>query len=196
MENNFDLRKFLTENKLTSNSKNISEVNLPKDRWVPIPSSELKDYEDEIFKLISTAYAPIGGHPNYRSAGDVTGSEGDAEYEVIDLDDDPEPDALAVSKIKPAGRKFTASGHDNSKAGKSQMLNHKAQLLKKPGHYVEVSGKMKDIMLGKGVEPITDEETVRKVLKGKEIEWLGDGEYRRMIGGEMHTKMLMGKPNV
>ena len=34
----------------------------------------------------------------------------------------------------------------------------------------------------------------KKNLKGKEIEWLGDGEYRRTIGGELHTKMLMGKP--
>ena len=78
----------------------LKEATLPKDKWVPIPSSELKDYEDEIFDLISNAYAQIGGHPNYTSANDVSGAEGDSEYEAINLDDDPEIDAVNVSKEK------------------------------------------------------------------------------------------------
>ena len=174
----------------------IKEMALSKGQWQPIPSSELKDFEDEIFDLISTAYAPIGGHPNYKSSGDVSGAEGDAEYEVIDLDDDPDIDAVSVSKSRPAGKKFTATGHDNSPKAKSKVINHKAELLKKPGYYIEVSGKIQNILLAKGVEPITDEETVRKILKGKEIKWLGNGEYRREIGGQVHTKMMLGKPKL
>ena len=38
----------------------LNEIDIPKNKWVTIPSPELKDYDDEIFKLISTAYAPIG----------------------------------------------------------------------------------------------------------------------------------------
>ena len=171
-------------------------MSLVKDKWIPIPSSELKDYEEEIFNLISTAYAPIGGHPNYTSPGNVTGSEGDADYEVIDLDSDPEIDALTVSKKKSSGTKFVATGHDGTKPAKSQVVNHKVGLLKQPGYYIEVSGKMQDILLAKGVKPVTDEETVRKVLVGKDIKWNGDGTYDREIGGHMHTKMLMGKPSV
>lgn len=172
----------------------IKEIDLKKGQWQPIPSSELKDFEDEIFDLISRAYAPIGGHPNYNSAGDVTGAEGSSEYEVIDLDNDPDIDAVSVSKNKTGGKKFVATGHDGSSPAKSKVVNHKAELLKKPGHYIEVSGKIKDILAAKGVEPVTDEETVRKILQGKDIEWLGNGEYKRAIGGQMHTKMMMGKP--
>ena len=174
----------------------LNEIDIPKNKWVTIPASELKDYSEEIFNLIDNAYAQIGGHPNYKSADNVTGSEGDAEYEVIDLDDDPEIDAVSVSKNKTGGIKLVATGHDGSKAAKSKVVNHKVEMLKQPGYYIEVNGKIKDILLAKGVEPITDEETVRKVLKGKEIKWLGDGEYKRAIGGDIHTKMLMGKPNV
>ncbi len=47
----------------------------------------------DIFNLINTAYAPIGGNVNYKSAADVLGAEADADYEVINIDDDPEPDA-------------------------------------------------------------------------------------------------------
>ena len=172
----------------------IKEMALSKGQWQPIPSSELKDFEDEIFDLISTAYAPIGGHPNYKSSGDVSGAEGDAEYEVIDLDDDPDIDAVSVAKSKPAGKKFAAMGHDGSTKAKSRAINHKAELLKKPGYYVEVSGKLQNILLAKGVEPITDEATVRRILQGKQIKWLVNGEYTREIGGQEVTKMMLGKP--
>jgi len=174
----------------------LNEIDILKNKWVTIPASELKDYSEEIFKLIDNAYAPIGGHPNYKSANDVSGSESDAEYEVIDLDDDPEIDAVSAAKPKPAGKKFVATGHDGSSAAKSNVVNHKASQLKAGGYFVEVSGKIKDIFKAKGVEPINDEELVRKVLKGKEIEWLGNGEYKREIGGKVFTKSLMGKPTV
>ena len=146
----------------------LKETTLPKNKWVPIPSSELKDYEDEIFDLISNAYSQIGGHPNYKSANDVSGAEGNSEYEAINLDDDPEIDAVNVSKKKTGGQKFVATGHDGSSIAKSKIVNRKAQLLKQPGYYVEVSGKIEDILKAKGVEPVTDEEMVRKVLGGKE----------------------------
>jgi len=149
----------------------LNEIDIPKNKWVTIPASELKDYSEEIYKLIDNAYAPIGGHPNYKSADNVTGREADAEYEIIDLD-------------------------DGSSAAKSKVVNHKADQLKSGGYYVEVSGKIKDIFKAKGVEAIDDEELVRKVLKGKEIEWLGNGEYKRTIGGKLFTKALMGKPTV
>tara|TARA_R110001632_G_scaffold60622_3_gene146888 strand:+ start:1455 stop:2000 length:546 start_codon:yes stop_codon:yes gene_type:complete len=174
----------------------LNEIDIPKNKWTTIPSSELKDYDDEIFNLISTAYAPIGGHPNYKSPDTITGREADAEYEVIDLDDDPEIDAISVTKSKPSGRKFTATGHDNSRPAKSKVVNHKADLLKSNGYFIEVSGKLVDILLAKGVKPVDDEDVVRKVLKGKDIEWLGNGQYKREIGGKLFTKILMGKPTV
>lgn len=172
----------------------LNEIDIPKNTWTVIPSSELKDYDEEIFKLISTAYAPIGGHPNYKSPDNVVGSESDAEYEAIDLDDDPEIDAISVVKNKLAGKKFVATGHDNTKASRSKVVNHKADKLKSSGYFIEVSGKLIDILTAKGVEPIDDEELVRKVLKGKDIEWLGDGKYKRDIAGKLYTKTLMGKP--
>ena len=174
----------------------LNEIDIPKNKWTTIPSSELKDYDEEIFKLISTAYAPIGGHPNYKSPNDVTGRESSAEYEAIDLDDDPEIDAISVMKKKPAGRKFVATGHDDTKPSRSKVVNHKADLLKSNGYFIEVSGKLIDILTAKGVEPVDDEEVVRKVLKGKDIKWLGSGKYKREIGGKLFTKTLMGKPTV
>ena len=103
-------------------------------------------------------------------------------------------DAATIAKYKPSGKKFVALGHDGSSAGKSAAVNHQVDKLKKGGYYVEVSGKMRDIFIAKGLEPVTDEATVRRALKGKELKWNEDGSYDRKIGGTIHTKMMFGKP--
>jgi hypothetical protein len=84
-------------------------------------------------------------------------------------------------------------GHDGSKPAKSAAVNITAMLLKQPGYFVEVSGVLKDILQAKGAPIVTDEEVIRKVLKGKEIELNDDGSYQREIGGKVFTKMLMGE---
>jgi len=89
-----------------------------------------------------------------------------------------------------------ATGHDGTKPAKSRVVNYRADLLKQPGYYIEVSGAWIDILSAKGVEPVDDEELVRQVLKGKDIEWLGNGRYKRNIAGKLYTKTLMGKPTV
>lgn len=167
---------------------------LEKDKWQSLSDTEVDTEKETILSLVQTAYKEIGGHPNFKSSNDVTSGEGGDEYEVIDLDDDPEIDAVTSVKVKPSGKKFVAIGHDGSKAAKSAAVNRNAELLKKPGWYIEVSDKIKDILLSKGVKPVTDEDTVRNALKGKEIIWNGDGTYDRKIGGEMHTKMMLGNP--
>ena len=165
---------------------------IPKNKWTPIMRSELPDFKKKIFDLIATAYAPIGGHANVKDKEDLP-DEGDF-FDVIDVDDDNEIDAATVAKFKPAGKKFVALGHDGSSAGKSAAVNHQVDKLRSGGHYVEVSGKMKDIFIGKGLEPVMDEKAVRKALKGKDLKWNGDGTYDRKIAGSIHTKMMFGKP--
>lgn len=167
-------------------------VDIPKNKWTPIMRSELPDFKQQIYDLIATAYTPIGGHSNVKDKEDLPG-EGDF-FDVIDVDGDDEIDAATVAKHKSAGKKFVAIGHDGSSAGKSAAVNHQVDKLKGSGYFVEVSGKVRDIFIGKGLEPVTDEEVVRKALKGKDIKWNGDGSYDRKIGGAIHTKMMFGKP--
>jgi len=182
----FNLLEYLKKNPLLEE--------LPKDKWVDIAPNEKAEYAKDIFDLINTAYAPIGGNLNYKSEADVLGSEADANYEVINIDDDPEPDALISYKEKDAGKKLTALGHDGSNIAKSKSLNRMASLLKQPGYYLEVSGKLQDILLAKGAPVVKDKELIQKVLKGKKLEFNDDGTYQRFIGGEKHTKTLLGNP--
>ena len=184
----FDLKKYLANNPL------LEEEGFEKNSWEYLTDKEKKEYSQEIFDLINNAYSDIGGNPNYQSPANVAGSEGDANYLVIDLDDDPEFDAVIVDKSKQPGTKAAAMGHDGSGPAKSASVNFTAIMLKRPGHYIEVSGKLKDILLAKGVPVVTDKETIEKVMAGKNIEMNDDGTYSRYIGGEKHTKTLMGNP--
>ena len=185
---NFNYKKYLKNNPLLED--------LPKDKWVDLDSKETEEYKEDIFSLISNAYAAIGGHSNYKSPADVTGAEGESDYEVIDLDTDPDIDAVSITKKRTGGDKFVGMGHDGSKPAKSRVINHKVEKLKSPGFYVEVSGKMLEILIAKGVPMVTDEETIRKVLKGKDIQMNDDGTYQRHLGGKLHTKTMMGTPAV
>jgi hypothetical protein len=183
----FNLLEYLKNNPLL-------QEEFPKNKWVDLPSDQKAEYANDIFDLINTAYAPIGGNINYSSASDVSGAEADAEYEVINIDDDPDPEALISYKEKESGKKLTALGHDGSKEAKSLSLNKLSTLLKTTGYYLEVSGKLQDILLAKGVPVVTDPKLIQKVLKGKTIEINDDGTYQRYIGGKPYTKILLGKP--
>lgn len=184
----FDLKKYLAKNPLTED--------FPKNKWVYLTDEEKEEFAKELFDLINLAYEPIGGHPNYKSPADIIGDERDADYMVIDLDDDPDFDAVKMSKSKAAGNKSVGMGHDGSGPAKSAAVNISATLLKMPGFYAEISGKLLDILSSKGAPIITDEDIIRKVLKGKEITMNDDGTYSRSIDGKTFTKTLMGNPNV
>ena len=184
----FDLKSYLANNPL------LEREGFKKGSWEYLTDKEKSEFANEIFSLINNAYEPLGGNPNYQSPSNVDGSEGDANYLVIDFDDDPEFDAVVVDKSKASGVKGAAMGHDGSREARSLAVNFLAIMLKNKGHYIEVSGKLKDILIAKGVPVVTDKETIRTALKGKEIEMNDDGTYQRYLGGEKLTKTMMGNP--
>ena len=153
--------------------------------WRPLSSAEIADDKEELFKLIDNAYAPLGGHPNVTGPDDIK-SAGD-NYSVIDLDDDPEDDATVTYKNRAGGKKLVAMGHDGTKPARSAAVAKTVDDLSKKGYYIEVSGKILDILKAKGVAIVDDEETDRKALKGKDIKWNGDGTYERKLGSNIHT---------
>tara|TARA_R110000796_G_scaffold97782_2_gene205018 strand:- start:539 stop:1093 length:555 start_codon:yes stop_codon:yes gene_type:complete len=168
---------------------------LAEGEWKDLSSKDLEDYKDDIIGLILKAYSYIGGHSNFSTSDDI-GKEAarGADYEVIDLDNDGDIDAVNVSKTKSAGTKFVATGHNGSSQAKRAVITHKIDRLKRPGFYVEVSGKIQDILLKAGVHQVTDEATIEKALAGKDVIMNKDGSYKRKIGGAWHEKILLGQP--
>ena len=173
----------------------------PKGQYVPLDDKEKKQAQQDLFNLIDNAYASIGGHVKFKSPSDVMDPELEF-WRAADLDDDPELDVVYFGKKTPFGVKHTGIGHDGERGNIKNLLIRKSGELKTPGNYVEVSGAAFDSFVNKGGVPtIDDEQTVRSILKGKELEWHGkhpkgtkpgNGWYTRTIGGQKLTKTLAG----
>ena len=173
----------------------------PKGVYIPLGDEEKQQAQKDLFDLISNAYASIGGHVKFNEPSDVMDSELQF-WRAADLDDDPELDVVYFGKVTPFGVKHTGIGHDGNRGNIKNLLIRKSRDLNNPGNYVEVSGAAFDSFVGKGRVPvIDDEETVRTILKGKELEWHGkhpegkkpgNGWYTRTIGGQKLTKTMAG----
>lgn len=186
----------------------LKELDLPKGEYVAPTPKDVDEYKEVLFKLISNAYAPIGGHLKYKKPEDI--KDPDLKYwEVADIDSDPEIDVVYFGKKTPFGVKHTGMGHDGQKSNIKNLLTKRTAELKTAGNYVEISGGAFDAFVGYGKAPIVnDEEVVRAVLgpkRSKETTWNGkhpknskpgDGWYTRMIGNKEVTKVMVGKPNI
>jgi hypothetical protein len=161
---------------------------------------------DEFFHLISTAYAEIGGHSKVMTPDDVFKDPDWNYWAGTDIHGTPDFDIILFGKKTKYGIKYAGVGHDGSKEAKREYLEQRGTELKRLGYYFEVSGKIAEILIKKYNVPIVDtQEEVESVL-GKRIEWLGhnpadpnsvgNGWYRRELGGKMHNKIMLGKPKI
>jgi hypothetical protein len=181
----------------------------PKNKWTNLTVDDLRKdpaLQDELFELIENAYRPIGGHIKLRKPVDLLGGEV-VLFETSDVDSDPEPDAVNLIDTKPAGEKYVGTGHDDTPAGKKAALGEMGKNLKSSGIFAEVSGAPAHVLITRYKVPtVDDEESVRKALKGKKIEWVGAhpkgkypnnlGWYYRDFAGKKFLKILVGRPKV
>lgn len=179
-----------------------------KDLWAEVTPEELRDdpqIGQAIIDIITKSYASLGGHPDFKQPRDLESSE----YRLIgvDIDADTDADVIRIAKTTRFGQKSVAGATDGTPAAKQIYQQSLARDLAKSGFYVEVSGAIGHILLTRYDPPVVDdEETVRRVLAGKQLTWLGahpegkypgkNGWYVRTIGGVPHEKIMLGKPRI
>ncbi|MCK9446471.1 hypothetical protein M0Q50_06330 [bacterium] len=162
------------------------------------------DVTPEMFDLINTAYAEIGGHIKVKQPSDILKNVEWDYWEGTDIHGTKDFDLIMFGTKTHYGIKFSGVGHDGEKDTKKAYLEERGKDLHKLGYYIEVSGKLAEILINKYNVPIVnDEEEVRKVLPYKTIEWVGkyeghsgDGWYTRDIGDEKYHKILLGRPKI
>ena len=157
----------------------------------------------EFFDLIATAYAAIGGHAKIKTPEDVFADPDWNYWEGLDIHGDEDFDMIMFGKKTRFGVKYSGVGHDGSSKAKREYISARGRDLNKLGFYIEVSGKIAEILLNSyGVPVVTDQKEAEKVL-GKKLEWIGTiegkpgaGWYSRKLGGKMHDKILLGRPKI
>jgi hypothetical protein len=160
----------------------------------------------ELFDLISTAYQEIGGHAKIKTPNDIFSDPDWNWWEGMDIHGTEDFDLIMFGQKTKFGIKFSGVGHDGTSQAKREYISSRGKDLHKLGYYVEVSGKIAEILIAKYNCPIvTNLEEVEKVL-GKKVDWNGkcpddpkmpgDGWYTRLLGGHPHAKILLGRPKV
>ena len=197
------------------------EVKAKKNQWtkIEIPKdADLKDkYENELFKLISSAYKTLGGYAKISKPDDVFADTTWDIWKGIDIDQDPNFDIIIWGETTPYGIKSCGVGHDGEEASRKGYLQVKADEFKdvSKNYYGEVSDKLAAILINKyGVPVIEEEEKVREVVgkekvmeftgqhpdvasgKSTEKDCPGKGWYKRKIAGHEHWKILVGNPKI
>ena len=184
--------------------KTSGEIFNPKrNKIVKFDPKKYPELSGEFFDLISTAYAEIGGHAKIKSPDDVFTDPDWNYWEGVDLHGTADFDMVMFGKNTKYGVKYSGVGHDGTKDAKRAYISTRGKELNKLGFYIEVSGKIADILMNSyNVPVVSDRVTVEKVL-GKQVDWIGikDGKqgtgwYSRTIGGEAHDKILLGRPKV
>jgi hypothetical protein len=184
----------MTRDQMESLRSVLARVNLPRATWVEgFPRDLDIDQQQEMWDIYHTSYGAIGTH-----VGSL--SEMLTKYDIFwlnDIDGDNSIDAFLAYKRTRFGNKLGLMGSDGSSQAKRAVVEQAVSLLRKPGWYMEASGKPTQIIEGAGVRRIVDEEVVRRVLQGKDLVWEGDGWYKRDIGAlGAKEKALYGHPKV
>ncbi len=183
--------------------KTSGEIFKPKrNKTVKFDHKKHPELAGEFFDLISTAYSEIGGHAKIKSPDDVFADPDWNYWEGLDIHGSNDFDMVMFGKKTRFGIKYSGVGHDGTSAAKRAYISARGKELNKIGFYIEVSGKIADILMDKyDVPVVTDRETVEEVL-GKKVDWIGKKEdgtsgagwYSRKLGGQMHDKILLGRP--
>lgn len=196
-----DLAKYMKESVV---SEAIHGTVNKKNTWYTMSSSKVranKDIQKDIYDIIRSTYANLGGHPDFPNQSSVP--HDNTNIKVTDTDAPDDADATILSKKTPHGLKVTALGSDGGNDAKRDLITKIVEMLGKDGNYCEMSGKIAAIVSSKGAKMVENEALVRKVLTGKQITWHGNhpdgvtagkGWYSRLLGGSPHVKAMFGKP--
>ena len=186
------------------NEVSSGEVFNPKrNKKVVFDPKKHDELSGEFYDLISTAYAEIGGHAKIKSPKDVFADPEWNYWEGVDIHGNKDFDIIMFGKKTNYGIKYSGVGHDGTRDAKRAYISARGKELNKIGYYIEVSGKIADILMDSYDVPIvTDQKIVEKVL-GKNVDWIGTkdgvsgaGWYSRTLGGHKHDKILLGRPRM
>jgi hypothetical protein len=178
--------------------------NEPKD--IKSSFSSIKDLEDSLVDMLQNSYQFMGGWKGLETPEAL--KKRFTNFYLIDVDEDPEPDAGIYYTDWGGSKKASAIVSDESQDGKAAVRKLMKDFFGNPGSWIEVSGAPANIAIKKlGLEYVSSEKEIRALLKNlpqDDIEFrgkhpdpsvdYGDGWYTRTIGDKRVTKIIVGSP--
>lgn len=162
------------------------------------PKADFDKWKDQAYDLLQKSYAPIGGLLGVPDA-DALVNDSDM-WKLVNHGNTIL--AICIYTFKRTGRKLTACGCLQGPDGKADpgakewLYDILSADMRIRNGWAEVDDKMEHIMQKSGGVPVPVD-VAELLMKGKHFTYKDpDGyHYRRIIGGEEHTKILYANPN-
>lgn len=213
--------KRMTSNRILSYKEFLFEEEFgdlyPKNKWVELKGEKAIELKKNLSNLFYIAYKNIGGYEGLDSEQDFahTVEKDKVIFFAADINSEPSADVVISGRDTKYGYKITGIGHDGERPSKTEVVGKTADLLKKPGTFLEVSDSLAKFLFKEHKVPcVSDEvevlEVLSSVLRDRKITWYGEhpnekirkmypeyvkGWYGREMYGEYHIKILAGMPS-
>lgn len=92
---------------------------IPKNQWTILSGKALDKFKEQLLDLMTIANKNTNISP-----ADIKDKDGQ-EWQALDIDNDPQPDAVRVYKHDGSGEVVIGIGHDGSSAAKQQLYTMK-----------------------------------------------------------------------
>lgn len=170
-----------------------------KNKWIELlRKGDKEEIKHNLYVLVHNSYGSMGGHVRVKDPSSVLDPEL-TYWEAVDIDVDPDADAVLFGKKTPYGIKIGGMGHDGEKYSKSELVKKTIKQLNKSGYWMEAGDDFaKKLVASNTVPYLAEKEKVEKIF-GQEIEWLNDkGWYERVVNdrGDKSKEIIVGKPNI
>lgn len=180
-----------------SNTNNYLNENYITEHFVNIfvtQDDKIELYKNDVYNLLVNAYEPIGGLKGIDSVDQLIR---DTSFWKLCTKNNKIVAACVYSN-KRGGRKLIACGTDGSETGKLWLYKIIQEDIKFKDRksWAEVSDKLEHIFIKKNNAVPIPAELAQKIMKNKPFYKIHDDGYHydRMIGGEIHTKIMVGYP--
>jgi hypothetical protein len=170
----------------------FNDIYKKKNRWIQLLNdNKLDEIKDNLFILVNNAYSKLGGNKVIKSPEDIFKRN---YWEAIDIDQDPDADALIFGRKTNFGIKITGIGHDGNKSSKKKLIEKLYNQLKKRGYYMEASGKVKEKLDELDTPYIKNKNDIEKIIGN--IYYKNNGNYLKILSKNEITEdnRLFGSP--
>jgi hypothetical protein len=154
------------------------------------------EYHKDLIGIVDNAYKHTTLGSFVKSIADVKGSE----WLALDYDNEPDIDtAVFYRKSRPderwSGNKIQGIGHDGEKESKIKLMGQVIKLLSTNGWWIEASDDMSKAIMKRGIEPVSDQELLKKLFPSI-TKFHPDHSYDRGVAGKNVTEYVFGKVKI
>ena len=174
--------------------KHFFKEALEKNKWTHLLSNDAEEYSFDLLSIVQNAYKNTTLGAFVKSIHDVKGSD----WLALDYDYNPDVDVAIFFRSPRSnevwkGYKIQGIGHDSSPEAKDKAIRKLISTLDQSGWWIEASGAVAKALLKRDVEPVRDEELLKKLFPKIE-QFKEDGSYVRP--GPPSAQFVFGNPLV